>query len=179
MGHQHIQTSSGVVFNTPYASRYQYVWNGYVYNRRYEGTIVHQFFGSNNNPYFIAAEGKNLWDEFDGTYSAQVSDPHWCDQTGTAMAKGNFFKFNRDFEHFVVGAPNANRLQGRAYICHDCFGTTSNNYGRQLQAPNPQHGERFGAAVAAVDINGDGFDDVVVGAPLHNQVSTVGSFTKK
>ena len=173
MGHQHIQTSHGVVFNTPYASRHYSHSNGYEYTRRYEGTIVHQFMINNTNPFFVVAEGKNLWDRFDGTYSAMVSDPHWCDQTGASFAKGNFFKFNQDLEHFVVGAPNADRLQGRVYICHDCFGTKSKRNGRQLQAPNPQHGERFGAAVAAVDINGDGYDDVVVGAPLHNQLSTV------
>ena len=178
MGPQHIQTSTGVIFNTPRAKKRQYQWrnvHSYRYHYgRYQGTIIHRDDSTtiDGHPFFVVAEG--TWtNESDLSYDAYVADPHWYDQTGASFAKGNFFKFNQDLEHFVVGAPNADRLQGRVYICHDCFGTKSKRNGRQLQAPNPQHGERFGAAVAAVDINGDGYDDVVVGAPLHNQLSTV------
>ena len=178
MGHQHIQTSTGVVFNTPRAKKRQYQWrnvHSYRYHYgRYQGTIIHRDDSKiiDGHQFFVVAEG-TWWNKHDISYDAYVADPHWYDQTGASFAKGNFFKFNQDLEHFVVGAPNADRLQGRVYICHDCFGTKSNKNGRQLQAPNPQHGERFGAAVAAVDINGDGYDDVVVGAPLHSQLSTV------
>ena len=180
MGSHHIQTSTGVVFNTPRAIKRRWTYRPYKYGR-FQGTIVHRddsktiSINYERHPFFVVAEG-NWWKSSDITYNAYVADPHWYDQTGTSFAKGNFFKFNQDLEHFVVGAPNANRLQGRVYICHDCFGTKSHKNGRQLQAPNPQHGERFGAAVAAVDINGDGYDDVVVGAPLHSQLSLVITF---
>ena len=39
-----------------------------------------------------------------------------------------------------------------------------------------QYGERFGHSLCAVDINNDGYDDLVVGAPYHsrnNQVSAL------
>ena len=176
MGPQHIQTSTGIIFNTPRAIKRKWTWPNKT--GRFQGTIVHRddsktiSINYKRRPFFVVAEG-NWWNSYDVTYDAYVADPHWYDQTGASFAKGNFFKFNQDLEHFVVGAPNADRLQGRVYICHDCFGTKSKRNGRQLQAPNPQHGERFGAAVAAVDIDGDGYDDVVVGAPLHNQLSTV------
>jgi len=32
--------------------------------------------------------------------------------------------------------------------------------------PGRQTGEYFGAALATLDVNGDGFDEIVVGAPL-------------
>ena len=82
-----------------------------------------------------------------------LEDPHSMDQTGAAFAQGNFYSFNQHLEHFVVGAPKANNLQGVAYICHDCFGPMSHNNGRVLRPRKRQRAERFGAAVAAVDIN--------------------------
>ena len=176
MGSHHIQTSTGVVFNTPRAIKRKWTYRPKKYGR-FQGTIVYQSdskipFGYH---YFVVAEG-NWWKSNEVSYDAYVADPHWYDQTGASFAKGHFFKFNQDLEHFVVGAPNANRLQGRVYICHDCFGTKSHKNARTLKSPNSQHGERFGAAVAAVDINGDGYDDVVVGAPLHSQHSLVITF---
>ena len=36
-----------------------------------------------------------------------------------------------------------------------------------------QLGERFGHSLCLVDINGDGFDDVVVGAPLQSRKTNV------
>jgi len=32
-----------------------------------------------------------------------------------------------------------------------------------------QYGSYFGSSLCAVDVNGDGFDDLLVGAPLYNQ----------
>ena len=174
MGTHHIQTPKGVVFNAPYARRDSVT-------SKMIGTIVLK---ENNRNDFEVAEGK--WYETkrfsEGklaliinkngkryTYTQEyLDDPHQMDQTGAAFAKGHFYSFNQHLEHFVVGAPKANNLQGVAYICHDCFGPNSKNNGRVLQPPKRQRGERFGAAVATVDINGDGFDDVVVGAPLHS-----------
>ena len=50
MGHQHILTSYGVVFNTPYAKRFE--------NRaRYEGTIVHQYINVHDDkPFYVVAD---------------------------------------------------------------------------------------------------------------------------
>ena len=37
-----------------------------------------------------------------------------------------------------------------------------------------QYGEKFGHSLCAVDINGDGYDDLVVGAPFHSHNDKVG-----
>ena len=138
-----------------------------IQSKKRVGTIVKQVPREGKVPIFYVAEGSWL-EKFDGRKNSYKSDPTNQEQTGASFAKGNFYKLSQDLDHFVVGAPNANNMKGRVYICHDCFGTQSKEHGRELVASQSQIGERFGATVAAVDINGDGLDDVVVGAPFHS-----------
>ncbi len=90
--------------------------------------------------------------------------------TGTFFSQGS--------GHYALGAPKANRLRGRVYLCADCFNAGSalrRRFGSSavflerntLEVQGEQFGSRFGQAVAAVDVNGDGFSDLVVGAPLY------------
>ncbi|GAA3567024.1 hypothetical protein GCM10022197_23880 [Microlunatus spumicola] len=66
----------------------------------------------------------------------------------------------------VVGAPGAER-GGRSragtvevrYACDAVEGT------QELQLPTPHTGDRFGAAVTVAHLNGDVYDDLVVGVP--------------
>jgi len=162
MGPQHIQTEKGVVFSAPWARNKKFRFENN--KKRITGTIVLK---RPKKGYFKLARG--LWYTKFPNENQYEQDPHNMDLTGESFAQGNFFSFNRKKEHFVVGAPNANNLQGRAYICHDCFGKKYHKNRRELESFHPQSGERFGHAVAAVDINGDGYDEVVVGAPLHNK----------
>ena len=165
MGTHHVQTKKGVAFSAPFAR-----WEGFSFDTYYtktmSGSIVEYSLKSDRTPIFLVATGKWHKTIDEQTYR---SDPHNMDQTGTSFTKGTFYKFNKHFEQFVVGSPKAKNLQGRAYICFDCFGTRSHKNERELEPTNPQTGERFGAAVAAVDFDGDGLDDVIVGAPLHSK----------
>ena len=38
---------------------------------------------------------------------------------------------------------------------------------KQRKARNRQRGERYGGAIATIDVNGDGVDEIIVGAPLY------------
>ena len=38
---------------------------------------------------------------------------------------GRFFFDGQDENHFAVGAPGANKLLGRVYLCPNCFGSKS------------------------------------------------------
>ena len=69
-------------------------------------------------------------------------------------------------------------MQGSVYVCPDCFDETDKE---TIEVKGFQLGERFGHSICFVDINGDGFDDLVVGAPLHSKktdVSNIISYLK-
>ena len=44
---------------------------------------------------------------------------------------------------------------------------------RTINLKGFQYGERFGHSLCAVDINNDGYDDLVVGAPYHSRTNKV------
>lgn len=107
-----------------------------------------------------AAEGTWLKNQF-----STQQDPHVHDLTGSSLIKGNFYRGAENFEHFAIGAPKAVSLFGRVYICFHCFSSAPLRK-FDLTLEGHQFGARFGQAIAAVDIDGDGYDDLVVGAPL-------------
>ena len=83
--------------------------------------------------------------------------------------------FNRS--HYAVGAPKGKKAQGTVYICHSCF-TRDHDRNKDIvikgdpnSPPNSpvSYGSRFGQALAAVNIDGKGGDELVVGAPLHSK----------
>jgi uncharacterized repeat protein (TIGR01451 family) len=71
------------------------------------------------------------------------------------------------FSDVIVGAPgfmNGEPTEGIAFVFHGS--PTDPSYGADWFADSNQTGSEFGAAVAgAGDVNGDGYGDVIVGAP--------------
>ena len=161
MGAHHIQTHKGVIFNAPYARR-----NDYQNTNRSVGTIVRKRF---NDPLFRVAGG-NWKDEVD--QGDVINDPHRLDKTGAAIVEGKFF--DADGLHLAIGAPNADNLHGKVYICKDCFARNQNWVKRNSKEvkveEGGQVGEQFGSAIAAVNIRGDANHvDLVIGAPLYSK----------
>ena len=103
---------------------------------------------------------------------------------------GHFFHDFSDVleaKHYAVGAPKANKLRGRVYLCPDCFNATStlrrelqsnpSYYQRAMKLDGEQFGSRFGETLIALDLDRDGDDDLVVGAPLFSDLHGVRSLT--
>jgi Ca2+-binding RTX toxin-like protein len=92
---------------------------------------------------------------------------------GDALAAGDV---NGDgFEDLIVGVSGAPDTAAGAGAFHVIYGsatglTTANNQliGQSASGQANQAGDLFGGAIAVADINGDGVDDVVVGAPGKN-----------
>jgi FG-GAP repeat/FG-GAP-like repeat len=74
-------------------------------------------------------------------------------------------------EDLIVGAPGDQSvaMAGRAYIY---YGGTFTNLGADLTLFGENNFDSFGASVAGVDLNRDGYSDVVVGAPLNDANGT-------
>jgi len=79
---------------------------------------------------------------------------------------------NDGFDDLIVGAPytdaNGNANSGRAYI--EIYSPSENRFVVHYTFNGEDPGDRFGWAVgSAGDVNDDGFDDVIIGAPWNDQ----------
>ena len=88
-------------------------------------------------------------------------------QIGYHVTKGKFT--NSDLKEIVIGAPGAVNLKGSVYITKIDLGkypdTFTGDFVARLNGVNT--GEGFGTVAVACDINGDGFDELMVGAPYY------------
>jgi hypothetical protein len=95
--------------------------------------------------------------------------PESGDLFGTALAKG-FFN-DDDFVDLAVGAPgeDVGRTQA-AGVVTVFYGSADGltGPGDILQQTNPEIGDRFGSALDSGDVQGDGIDDLAVGAPAED-----------
>ncbi len=74
------------------------------------------------------------------------------------------------FSDLLVGAPNGANQAGLAEVVSGLKGTVLQSWSGSIG------GEQFGAALGGIgDVNGDGWGDVAIGAPLANGVNGAGS----
>lgn len=82
--------------------------------------------------------------------------------------------FDRDgFPDLAVGAPGRNRGSGAVYLYKGT--ATGHVLWKVLSPTSAQDGQRFGTSLAAGDFNGDGIQDLAVGAPLARVAGKAGA----
>ncbi|XP_065840306.1 integrin alpha-V-like [Oscarella lobularis] len=74
------------------------------------------------------------------------------------------FKFYESTNEFVVGAPRSMGYTGRVIVLRE---TSVGRVSVSVAKRGSQVGAYFGHSVVAVDLNRDGYDDLVVGAPYY------------
>ena len=82
---------------------------------------------------------------------------------GYTVTSGKFFSGAQT--GLAIGAPKIDNYRGKVYICKNCFQKSPTFH--KLDGTKP--GEHFGSSLAACDIDGDGREDLVVGAPNYAQ----------
>lgn len=113
------------------------------------------------------------------------SIPRFNERFGSALAAGDFDGDGAD--DLAVAAPLEDVVTVNGTFAQDggflaVFSHAETLHGIYTQLPlglNPQAGERFGTALAAADVNGDGADDLAVGTPgeVVNGIAGAGSAT--
>ncbi|XP_015907173.1 integrin alpha-9 [Parasteatoda tepidariorum] len=84
---------------------------------------------------------------------------------GYSVTSGKFYDNHENY--VAVGAPRDGEFCGRVYI-YKAMKTSNKRMVVHHRKTGFQLGEYFGAAVLGINLNGDEYDDLLVGAPLHS-----------
>ena len=132
---------------------------GDLNNDGYDDVIIGDM-DENGGRAYIYYGGANMNNEIDLTLYSETQ----YSQFGYCFAPKK--DINGDgYNDLVVGARSFNSGLGRVYIY---YGSTSMDNSPDLVLQGQAAGEEFGSSVSLGDINGDGYYDVICGAPFFN-----------
>lgn len=101
-----------------------------------------------------------------GDDGLRQANPEAGDAYGSALAAGDF---NGDgYEDLAVGSPGENGSAGQVDIHYGSASGFATTPSQIVNQSGPESGDKFGAALTAGDVNGDGHDDLVIAAPGEN-----------
>ncbi|MHC4636580.1 MAG: hypothetical protein ACYTBV_03630 [Planctomycetota bacterium] len=123
--------------------------------------------------FFLPVSGQSLtYDLSLGEYAVQIMGESAGDGSGRVLAKGDV---NGDgYEDIIVGASMAARFdRSRAGVVYIVFGGMNFPVNPDIDLVSEADvliygalaGDRLGEALGAGDVNGDGIDDIIIGAP--------------
>jgi len=87
-----------------------------------------------------------------------------CLVIGYSISSGVYFPKNQKRYH-AIGAPRGSAGNGKVLIID------VKNTENIIQLSGSKFGSYFGSELASIDLNGDGYDELLVGAPMHNSIS--------
>ncbi|XP_063226281.1 integrin alpha-PS5-like [Bacillus rossius redtenbacheri] len=98
-----------------------------------------------------------------------TSEQESNDYFGYAVSSGKFFKKPADASGtlYVSGAPRAGNLRGKVFV-FALPARESRPLDVRVEKVGEQLGEYFGASLCVADLDGDGLDDLLVGAPHYS-----------
>ncbi|TRY62173.1 hypothetical protein TCAL_16246, partial [Tigriopus californicus] len=159
MGHElTMSEDDSLVIGAPMARTRDFNWK----LERTVGSIVRA------SPFFIPRAKESPWSR---VTLSNLGDPHTYDLAGSAIVRGRYY-YDFGPNHYAVGAPKAIMMRGAVFVCPDCLSPQNTRsdkvrFDKQgFSLEGFQLGSRFGQTLCTLDLNGDGFDDLVVGAPL-------------
>ncbi|TAH38152.1 MAG: hypothetical protein EYC70_05895 [Planctomycetota bacterium] len=125
--------------------------------------VVHILYGASTG---LTASGNQLWSQ---DSSGVTGTPEDGDNFGHALAWGDF---NGDgYDDLAIGAPGENTLAGAVHVLYGSSdGLTATGSDLWMQGSGGLLGsaeswDLFGYALAAGDVNEDGYQDLVIGVP--------------
>lgn len=146
------------------------------------GKAVHEMFGFSSaftrtsNQLIFGAPGYDIFrgaiytasniNKMSPTANISINTINEIDQDsyfGYSVTTGIFFKSQSELA--VVGAPRSHELIGQVYIVEINQNDLNGNVIQIIEGH--QFGEYFGCSILSIDLNNNGYDDLLVGAPLY------------